>query len=315
MSRVIAVVASLAVLASSKTLRGKTVSQQDPGTSDEYEYGDREMAVNQGDSSDFSVHQFFTKNDGRQGTPTNSDDSGDTEMARSKALAADDHFNSEETPDDSDSFVQGGKKSVNSLVKVAGRLKQDPDMSADDNEDSTLAAAHSHSSGTMTHELSATEADDIETQDADAAVSKNQDDSSTQEFPPPPAEGGDDEQVTAASGGSGNMKSVDNEITEHQDISPDLSPHELVDTEGDAHKGTPMNVVDSDTMEYDGEHDDAETLATQGKPTETVTQDRERTTEGDSTQAVDSGDAATVQLKEDVGSDNEDTSDDSSSSA
>jgi len=77
---------------------------------DDYEYGDREMAVSQGDASDFSIHQFLTTDDGREGTPVSDDDTGNAEMARSAALAADDHFNSEDTPDASDSFAQTEKK-------------------------------------------------------------------------------------------------------------------------------------------------------------------------------------------------------------
>jgi len=77
---------------------------------DNFEYGDREMAVSQGDSSDFSIHQFLTTDDGREGTPVSDDDSGEAEMARSAALAADDHFNSEDTPDTSDSLAQTGNK-------------------------------------------------------------------------------------------------------------------------------------------------------------------------------------------------------------
>jgi len=55
------------------------------------------MAVSQEDSSDFSPHQFLAHDDGREGTSTNDDDSGEIEMARSKALEADDHFNSEDS--------------------------------------------------------------------------------------------------------------------------------------------------------------------------------------------------------------------------
>ena len=76
---------------------------------DDFEYGDREMAVSQGDSSDFSIHQFLTQDDGREGTPVSDDDSGNAEIARNRAEAADDHFNSEDTPDTSDSFAQVGK--------------------------------------------------------------------------------------------------------------------------------------------------------------------------------------------------------------
>merc|ERR1719410_839923 len=77
---------------------------------DNYEYGDREMAVSQKDTSDFSIHQFLTTDDGREGTPVSDDDTGNAEIARSAALAADDHFNSEDTPDTSDSLAQTGKK-------------------------------------------------------------------------------------------------------------------------------------------------------------------------------------------------------------
>jgi len=59
--------------------------------------------VNQGDSSDFSVHHFPTDNDGREGTSTSDDDSGDAEIAKTKTLAADHHFDTEDTPDDVDS--------------------------------------------------------------------------------------------------------------------------------------------------------------------------------------------------------------------
>jgi len=90
-----------------QTNKGKSTGLKQPD--DNYEYGDREMAVSQGDSSDFSIHQFLTQDDGREGTPVSDDDTGSAEMARSKAEAADDHFNSEDTPDTSDSFAQMGK--------------------------------------------------------------------------------------------------------------------------------------------------------------------------------------------------------------
>jgi len=89
-----------------QTNKGKSGLKQ---PDDDYEYGDREMAVSQGDSSDFSIHQFLTQDDGREGTPVSDDDTGNAEIARSKAEAADDHFNSEDTPDTSDSLAQVGK--------------------------------------------------------------------------------------------------------------------------------------------------------------------------------------------------------------
>jgi len=91
-----------------QTKKAKSTNLKQP--EDDFEYGDREMAVSQGDTSDFSIHQFLTTDDGREGTPVSDDDSGAAEMARSAALAADDHFNSEDTPDASDSFAQIGKK-------------------------------------------------------------------------------------------------------------------------------------------------------------------------------------------------------------
>jgi len=85
--------------------------KQMPEDRDEFEYGDREAAVSQADESDFSVHQFLVGDDGREGSSAGGDDSGSMEMARSEAVAADDHFNSENTPDASDSFAQTAKKS------------------------------------------------------------------------------------------------------------------------------------------------------------------------------------------------------------
>ena len=60
--------------------------------------------------SDFSVHHFLVNDDGREGSTATGDDSGSMEMARSAAVAADDHFNSENTPDATDSFVQAALK-------------------------------------------------------------------------------------------------------------------------------------------------------------------------------------------------------------
>jgi len=87
-----------------QTKQSKRSKQPDDG--DDFEYGDREMAVSQGDSSDFSIHQFLTPDDGRDGSPVSDDDTGNAEIARNAAEAADDHFNSEDTPDTTDSFAQ-----------------------------------------------------------------------------------------------------------------------------------------------------------------------------------------------------------------
>merc|ERR1719221_2531862 len=81
------------------------------------------MAVSQGDSSDFSLHQFMEQDDGREGSSTSDDDTGNAEIAKQHAMAADDHFNSEDTPDTTDSFVQRDSKKKHS--------KQDPDDMSD----------------------------------------------------------------------------------------------------------------------------------------------------------------------------------------
>merc|ERR1719305_70574 len=89
----------------------KKRSRQDPDdTADDFEYGDKEMAVSQGDSSDFSLHQFVEQDDGREGSSTSDDDTGNAGIAKQHALAADDHFDSEDTPDTTDSFLQTGIK-------------------------------------------------------------------------------------------------------------------------------------------------------------------------------------------------------------
>jgi len=133
MQRTLVLILSVAVLAASTSLRGRTQSQRDPHISDEYEYGDRETALSQGDSSDFSLHQFFTDDDGREGTPTSNDGSGDAEMTKSAALAADDHFDSE---DDSDAFVKTVKNKFETRATTANRLKQDPSMGSAESLDS-----------------------------------------------------------------------------------------------------------------------------------------------------------------------------------
>jgi len=67
--------------------------------------------VSQADAADFSVHQFLTNDDARD--VHSSVDGGDAreDAARVRAEAADDHFNSEDTPDSTDSFAQTGRQS------------------------------------------------------------------------------------------------------------------------------------------------------------------------------------------------------------
>merc|ERR1719353_1617217 len=74
---------------------------------DEYEHGDLEANARNEDPSDYSVHQFLAHDDGREGSDDSSDadDGAAAEIAKNKALAKQDHFDSEDTPD-TDSFVQ-----------------------------------------------------------------------------------------------------------------------------------------------------------------------------------------------------------------
>merc|ERR1719157_201245 len=77
---------------------------------DEFEHGDMEANARAEDPSDYSVHQFLAHDDGREGSDSSgdSDDGAAAEMAKNKAMAAQDHFDSEDTPDP-DSFIQGHK--------------------------------------------------------------------------------------------------------------------------------------------------------------------------------------------------------------
>jgi len=130
MVRILAMVSlswcALAVV-SAASLRKQKVTRQDPD--DDFEYGDKEMAVSQGDQSDFSLHQFLEQDDGREGSSTSDDESGDAEIAKEHALAADDHFDSEDTPDTTDSFIQTeGRKSTGSKqLRKQKVTRQDPD--------------------------------------------------------------------------------------------------------------------------------------------------------------------------------------------
>merc|ERR1740138_20316 len=84
--------------------KSKLPGMDDDDDGDGFEYGDREFHARDADSSDYSVHQFLTTDDGRDGTKDADDDQAFV-MRRSQALAKEDHFNSEETPS-TDSFVQ-----------------------------------------------------------------------------------------------------------------------------------------------------------------------------------------------------------------
>lgn len=72
----------------------------DDDSSDEFEYGDSEAASGTADTSDYGTHQFLAKDEARD--PMGSDDSeadaAHNEDARSKILAQDDTFNSEDEP-------------------------------------------------------------------------------------------------------------------------------------------------------------------------------------------------------------------------
>merc|ERR1719461_2356192 len=98
--------------------------RQSPTDGDDFEYGDRERAVSGADSSDFSIHQFLNVDDGREGSSVVDDDSGEADMARARAMASDDHFNSEDTPDDSDVFAQTAKKGRYAMNRAARHGKK-----------------------------------------------------------------------------------------------------------------------------------------------------------------------------------------------
>jgi len=119
------------LVVSAASLRKQNVVRQDPDEedSDNYEYGDKEMAVSQADQSDVSLHQFLEHDDGREGSSTSDDDSGNAEIAKEHALAADDHFGSEDTPDTTDSFIQTEKRMSSRSKKLRKQkvMRQDPD--------------------------------------------------------------------------------------------------------------------------------------------------------------------------------------------
>merc|ERR1740121_84454 len=78
---------------------------------DGYEYGDREMNMRNEDSADYSVHQFLANDDARDGPVSTGDDAdAAAEVRRSRELASQDHFNSENTPAADDDFIQLASK-------------------------------------------------------------------------------------------------------------------------------------------------------------------------------------------------------------
>jgi len=143
----------VAVVVSAASLRKQKKTRQDPdATGDEFEYGDKEMAVSQGDQSDFSLHQFLETDDGRYGSSTSDDDTGNSEIAKEHALAADDHFGSEDTPDTTDSFLQ-------TKTRKQRKTRQDPDDSGDDFEygDKEMAVSQGDQSDFSLHQFLATD--------------------------------------------------------------------------------------------------------------------------------------------------------------
>merc|ERR1712032_1645282 len=105
------------------------------------------MALSRSDSSDFSVHQFMQQDDGREGSSTGDDDTGNAEIAKEHAMAADDHFDSEDTPDTTDSFIQKDSKKKQS--------RQDPDEASDNFEygDKEMAVSQGDSSDFSLHQF------------------------------------------------------------------------------------------------------------------------------------------------------------------
>merc|ERR1719201_2188921 len=107
------------------------MDDDDDDSGDGYEYGDREFHARDADSSDYSVHQFLTADDGRDGTKSDDDDQGFV-MRRERALAKEDHFNSEETPS-TDNFMQISSAHKARKTHKARKL---PGMDDDDDDDS-----------------------------------------------------------------------------------------------------------------------------------------------------------------------------------
>jgi len=142
----LAAVSAASLQSQKASLRKQKMTRQDPDAEDgdDYEYGDREMAVSQADQSDMSLHQFLENDDGREGSPTSDDDSGEAEIAKEHAEAADDHFDSEDTPDYSDSFIQ---------TKQSKRSKQPDDGDDFEYGDREMAVSQGDSSDFSIHQF------------------------------------------------------------------------------------------------------------------------------------------------------------------
>merc|ERR1719387_171136 len=130
-------------LASRKAHKGKSLRSSKrklPGMDDDddeeggdgFEYGDREFHARDADSSDYSVHQFLTADDGRDGTKSDDDDQGFV-MRRAAAMAKEDHFNSEETPS-TDNFVQLSSQKARKGKKAHASKRKLPGMDDDDDD-------------------------------------------------------------------------------------------------------------------------------------------------------------------------------------
>merc|ERR1719188_510826 len=86
-----------------------------PGQEDDqegYEYGDREAAASDADSSDYSAEQFLATDDGRDPISKTANFDAKTMAQRQAILASEDHFDSESTPGDNDDFMQVADRSV-----------------------------------------------------------------------------------------------------------------------------------------------------------------------------------------------------------
>jgi len=111
--------------ASSAVRRVQQPMDDDDG--DEFEHGDMEANARAEDPSDYSVHQFLAHDDGREGSDdsADSDDGAAAEIAKNKVMAKEDHFDSEDTPDDS--FVQTRRVQSNRVLKKVRQPMDDDD--------------------------------------------------------------------------------------------------------------------------------------------------------------------------------------------
>merc|ERR1719272_1527458 len=111
----------------------ETLMQPIDGDFDQFEHGDMEANARAEEPSDYSVHQFLAHDDGREGSDSSgdSDDGAAAEMAKNKALATEEHFDSEDTPDE-DAFIQ--------LKRVVQMARQPMDDYGDEFEHGDMEA-------------------------------------------------------------------------------------------------------------------------------------------------------------------------------